>query len=89
MPECNPNIDGLDALVRKLTSLGADPEAQADDGSKPADLLTRSCSLFAMPTTQHDECLALLDAAVSEKKKTAPQHDAAESSSPTGQDGPI
>jgi hypothetical protein len=67
--------------VRELLALGADPEAQADDGSKPADLLTRSCSLFAMPTTQHDECLALLDAAVSEKKKTAPQNDAAESSS--------
>ena len=37
---------GHAACVKELLALGADPEAKADDGSKPVDLVTKSCSLW-------------------------------------------
>ena len=59
---------GHAACVKELLALGADPEAKADDGSKPVDLVTKSCSLWAWPTTQHDEVVELLNAATSKGK---------------------
>ena len=59
---------GHAACVKELLALGADPEAKADDGSKPVDLVTKSCSLWAWPTTQHDEVVELLNAATGKGK---------------------
>ena len=55
--------------IRALLELGADPEAVADDGSKPADLVTNSCSLWAWPTADHDRCLELLASDVERESK--------------------
>jgi ankyrin repeat protein len=57
--------------AKELLTLGADPEARAEDGSLPADLITTSCSMSAWPTTHGEELRELLRAAVEEKRKAA------------------
>ena len=61
------------ACVRELLALGVDPEGVDNDGKKPVDLVTKSCSFSAWPTTEHDEILEVLRAEICRKREGGDQ----------------
>ena len=50
--------------MRLLLELGADPTAQAEDGSTPSMLVAEACSKSGWPTIEGGKARELLEAAV-------------------------